>query len=104
MTSPAEPNKQQRHSSEERDRSVLQLHNQLLEIEERLIPTGLHVFGRPSEVSERADMLKMIASFDRPEAGARALQDLVSEGLGLGFYNEIVKAAGADETKAVSYT
>jgi magnesium chelatase subunit H len=42
----------------------------------------------------------MIASFDRPEAGARALQDLVSEGLGLGVYNEIVKAAGADETEA----
>ena len=100
MTSPAEPNKQQSHSPEERDRRVLQLHNQLLEIEERLIPTGLHVFGRPSEVSERADMLRMIASFDRPEAGARALQDLVSEGLGLGVYNEIVKAADADETKA----
>src|SRR6185503_13557724 len=100
MTSPAEPNKQQSHSPEERDRRVLQLHNQLLEIEERLIPTGLHVFGRPSEVSERADMLRMIASFDRPEAGARALQDLVSEGLQLGVYNEIVKAADADETKA----
>ncbi len=100
MTSPAETNKQQSNSPEERDRSVLQLHNQLLEIEERLIPTGLHVFGRPSEVSERADMLKMIASFDRPEACARALQDLVSEGLGLGVYNEIIKAAAADEMKA----
>src|SRR5678815_3735831 len=100
MTSPAEPDKQKSHSPEERDRTVLELHNQLLEIEERLIPTGLHVFGRPSEVSERGDMLKMIASFDRPEAGARALQDLVSEGLGLGFYNEIVKAASADEIKA----
>ena len=100
MTSPAEPNKQQSHSPEERDRTVLQLHNQLLEIEERLIPTGLHVFGRPSEVSERADMLRMIASFDRPEASARALQDLVSESLGLGVYNDIVKAAAADDTKA----
>src|SRR4026209_2186069 len=100
MTSPAESNKQQSHSPEERDRRVLQLHNQLLEIEERLIPTGLHVFGRPSEVSERADMLRMIASFDRPEAGARALQDLVSEGLGLGVYNDIVKAAAADATAA----
>jgi len=100
MTSPAEPNKQQSHSPEERDRRVLQLHNQLLEIEERLIPTGLHVFGRPSEVSERADMLRMIASFDRPEAGARALQDLVSEGLELGVYNEIVKSAAAEEIQA----
>ncbi|MDQ2922309.1 MAG: cobaltochelatase subunit CobN [Acidobacteriota bacterium] len=70
-------------TSDQRDRRVLELHEQLLEIEQRLIPTGLHVFGRPSRADERTDMLKMIASFDRPEAGARALQDLVAEGLGI---------------------
>ena len=53
----------------ERDQRVLELYDQLVEVEQRLIPTGLHVFGRPSEVVERADILKMIASFDRPEAG-----------------------------------
>ncbi|HVQ36208.1 MAG TPA: cobaltochelatase subunit CobN, partial [Pyrinomonadaceae bacterium] len=73
-------------SSDERDRRVLELHEQLLEIEQRLIPTGLHVFGRPSRAGERTDMLKMIASFDRPEAGARALPQLVAEGLGLSSY------------------
>jgi magnesium chelatase subunit H len=67
----------------ERDRRVLDLYDQLIEIEQRLIPTGLHVFGRPSQAAEQADMLKMIASFDRPEAGARALPALVAEGLGL---------------------
>lgn len=66
-----------------RDRRVLELYEQLLEIEQRLIPTGLHVFGRPSQSAERSDMLRMIASFDRPEAGARALPELVAEGLGL---------------------
>src|SRR6266852_3652925 len=75
---------EQNSSPEEaRDRRVLELHEQLREIEQRLIPTGLHVFGRPSRADERTDMLKMIASFDRPEAGARALPDLVAEGLGI---------------------
>jgi magnesium chelatase subunit H len=72
--------------NEKRDRRVLDIHEQLLEIEQRLIPTGLHVFGRPSRAGERADMLKMIAAFDRPEAGTRALPDLVAEGLGISNY------------------
>ena len=67
---------------EDRDRQVLQIYDQLLEIEERLIPTGLHVFGQPGNADDRADMLRMIASFDRPEAGARALPELVAESLG----------------------
>ncbi len=70
-------------TSAERDRHVLRLYEQLLEIEQRLIPTGLHVFGSPSQPAERIDMLRMIASFDRPEAGARALPSLVAEGLGI---------------------
>ena len=45
----------------DRDLQVLKLYEQLLEIEQRLIPTGLHVFGRPSESVERADVLRMVA-------------------------------------------
>src|ERR1700674_774712 len=70
-------------SSLDRDRRVLELYDHLMEIEQRLIPTGLHVFGRPSAPREKADMLRMVASFDRPEVGARSLPDLVAEGLGL---------------------
>jgi len=70
-------------SPNERDRKVLNLHDRLLEIEQRLIPTGLHIFGRASRKREKLDLLRMVASFDRPEAGARALPDLVAEGLGL---------------------
>jgi magnesium chelatase subunit H len=62
-------------SNEERDAKVFALYEQLVEIEQRLIPTGLHVFGRPSSAGEKTDLLKMIASFDRPEAGARALPE-----------------------------
>jgi magnesium chelatase subunit H len=56
-----------------RDARVFALYEQLLEIEQRLIPTGLHVFGRPSSAGEQIDLFKMIASFDRPEFGVRAL-------------------------------
>lgn len=73
-------------SALERDRNVLDLYEQVLEIEQRLIPTGLHVFGRVPEAAAQQDMLRMVASFDRPEAGARALPDLVAVGLGLGDY------------------
>ncbi|HEV8168163.1 MAG TPA: cobaltochelatase subunit CobN [Pyrinomonadaceae bacterium] len=67
-------------SKDERDAKVFALYEQLLEIEQRLIPTGLHVFGRASSAGEKVDLLKMIASFDRPEAGVRALpEDLVDE-------------------------
>lgn len=83
----------------ERDRRVLELYDQLIEIEQRLIPTGLHVFGRPSAGAERADMLKMVASFDRPEAGVRALPDLVSASLGFGSYNALLKSAPLDQER-----
>ena len=66
-----------------RDARVLQLYEELLEIEGRLIPTGLHVLGRPSGSSEKTDLLTIIGSFDRLEHSARALPDLVAEGLSM---------------------
>src|ERR1700754_2872893 len=57
----------------DRDARVFALYEQLLEMEQRLIPTCLHVFGRASSAGEQADLIKMIASFDRPEHGIRAL-------------------------------
>src|SRR6185369_427519 len=66
-----------------RDARVLELYEELLEIEQRLIPTGLHILGQPSGRSEKTDLLKMIAAFDRPEFKATALPDLVAKGLGL---------------------
>jgi magnesium chelatase subunit H len=80
-------------TTEERDRRVLALYEQVLEIEERLIPTGLHVFGRVPEDVAQLDMLRMVASFDRPEAGTRALPELVAEGLGLGSYAALLEAS-----------
>ena len=61
--------------SKSKDEQVLKLYEQLFEIEQRLIPTGLHVFGQASPQRERGDLLKMIAAFDRPEAGVNALPE-----------------------------
>ncbi|HEX8071015.1 MAG TPA: cobaltochelatase subunit CobN [Pyrinomonadaceae bacterium] len=82
-----------------RDRRVRALYEQLVEIEQRLIPTGLHVFGRAADDGEAADLLRMIASFDRPEAGARALPDLVAEGLKLPPYAELLAASKDEEAR-----
>jgi magnesium chelatase subunit H len=71
-------------NAEERDRRVLELYEQVIEIEQRLIPTGLHIFGRSASRDEMVDLLRMVASFERPEAGARALPDLVAAGLQIG--------------------
>jgi magnesium chelatase subunit H len=85
-------------AEEERDRRVLELFEQVVEIEQRLIPTGLHVFGRASGLSERADMLRMVASFDRPEANARSLPDLVADGLGFDGYTKLLEMSRQTET------
>lgn len=76
-------------NARERDARVLKLYDELIEIEQRLIPTGLHVLGRPTEFGERGDLLRVVASFDRPENNARALPDLVAEGLAVSDSNEV---------------
>ena len=81
----------------ERDHQLSLLAEQLIEIEQRLIPTGLHVFGRAAELKEKADLLRMVASFDRPELGALALPRLVADALG--FESEVLNEAPTSETK-----
>jgi magnesium chelatase subunit H len=88
-------------NSLERDARVMRLYEQLLEIEQRLIPTGLHVFGRAAELQEKADLLRMVASFDRPEQGARALPKLVAEALRVENYEELLQDSSPSEAKEV---
>jgi magnesium chelatase subunit H len=87
-------------TSEERDRRVLDLCERVAEIEQRLIPTGLHVFGRASGERECADLLRMVASFDRPDAGVRALPDLISEGLTRSRSNFFPNSSTGEDTSA----
>lgn len=80
-----------------RDRRVLELYERVLEIEQRLIPTGLHVFGRPPDEAEISDLLRMVVSFDRPELEVRSLPQLVSEGLGLPAYETLMNESASSE-------
>jgi magnesium chelatase subunit H len=84
-------------TKEERDRRVLELYEQLIEIEQRLIPTGLHVFGRAPRGREVTDLLSAVASFDRPELNVRALTELVAEGLGLPAYADLLKSSATSD-------
>ncbi|MDQ1638710.1 MAG: magnesium chelatase subunit [Pyrinomonadaceae bacterium] len=88
-------------NSQERDARVMRLYEQLLEIEQRLIPTGLHVFGQAAELQEKADLLRMVASFDRPEHGTRALPKLVAEALRIENYDALLNDSSPSETKEV---
>ncbi|MCY3759540.1 MAG: cobaltochelatase subunit CobN, partial [Acidobacteria bacterium] len=78
-------------TSEERDRRVLALYERVLEIEQRLIPTGLHTFGKPGGAAETVHLLAMVASFPRPELGLPALTDLIASGLGLPPYARLLE-------------
>src|ERR671920_452018 len=84
-----------------RDRRVLELWERVVEVEQRLIPTGLHVFGRAARADECADLLRAVASFDRPEFGARARARIV-EGLraALGRAREALDERGAGRPRA----
>jgi magnesium chelatase subunit H len=84
-------------SDSERERRVLALYEQVIEIEQRLIPTGLHVFGRAADEHDCADLLRMIASFDRPEMSVRALPDLIATGLAHNSYDALLAESKQDE-------
>src|SRR5437879_9024622 len=88
-----------KETTTERDARVMRLYEQLVEIEQRLIPTGLHVFGRAAELEEKADLLRMVASFDRPEHGARALPKLVAEAMGINGYDVLIQETSPSETR-----
>ena len=86
-------------NSIQRDARVMRLSEELAEIEQRLIPTGLHVFGRAAELSEKADLLRMVASFDRPEQGTLSLPGLVADALGIDRYDQLLQETGTSETR-----
>src|SRR6266566_1219014 len=83
----------------ERDARVMRLSEELIEIEQRLIPTGLHILGRSAELREKADLLRMVAAFDRPEQDAFALPSLVAEALGIDGYDKLVQERTTSETR-----
>ena len=75
----------------------------LIEVEQALIPVGLHIVGKTPSVAERADMLLAIASVGRPEADVAPFGDTLRAAARRALSDEQFDAAARDiVTAAVS--
>lgn len=62
---------------------IAALYHELLQIEERMIPLGLHVFGASPAVQELVDLLALVATFTPSDRqGGKPLPQLIAAGLG----------------------
>jgi magnesium chelatase subunit H len=66
------------------DTALAGLNHQLLQVEQRMIPAGLHVIGQPPEAEQLVDFLALAASFHPIDlhGRSRTLPDVVAQGLG----------------------
>tara|TARA_Y100001968_G_scaffold113737_1_gene103166 strand:+ start:34263 stop:38282 length:4020 start_codon:yes stop_codon:yes gene_type:complete len=67
---------------EDRDEIVGAVYKQLMEIESRLLPCGLHTIGKPPTAEEAIATLVNIASLEREDEGLKSLPTLLAESLG----------------------
>ncbi len=70
-------------SRDERDLFVGNVYKQLMEIESRLLPCGLHTIGEAPTAEEAVATLVNIASLEREQEGLRSLPGLLAESMGL---------------------
>ncbi len=66
---------------EARDQVVGAVYRQLMEIESRLLPCGLHTIGKPPTAEEAIATLVSIASLEREEQDLRSLPGLLAEAI-----------------------
>ena len=66
----------------DRDAFVGAVYRQLMEIESRLLPCGLHTIGKPPTAEEAVATLVNIAALDREEDDLRSLPALLAEAAG----------------------
>ena len=85
---------------EARDLLVGNVYKQLMEIESRLLPCGLHTIGEAPTATEAVATLVNIASLEREEEGLRSLPGLLAESLGLNI-EDIYKKNNNGELKFV---
>ncbi len=67
---------------EGRDSVVGAVYSQLMEIESRLLPCGLHTIGKPPTAEEAIATLVSIAALEREEDSLRSLPGLLAESIG----------------------
>lgn len=76
-----------------RDRVVGKVYNQLMEIESRLLPCGLHTIGEPPTAEEAIATLVNIAAVDRPDDGIKSLPRMLAASEGRDI-EEVYRKAG----------
>lgn len=70
------------------DEYVAALAHELIQVEHRMIPLGLHVLGKPTQSDELTDILALVAAFTRPKHPTKRdetlapLPQLIAEGCG----------------------
>ncbi|KGG15223.1 MULTISPECIES: magnesium chelatase subunit H [unclassified Prochlorococcus] len=69
-------------SLEKRDSIVGAIYGQLMEIESRLLPCGLHTIGMPPTAEEAIASLVSIAALEREQEEIRSLPGLLAESIG----------------------
>ena len=66
---------------EQRDSVVGAVYSQLMEIESRLLPCGLHTIGKPPTAEEAIATLVSISALEREDDGLRSLPGLLAESI-----------------------
>jgi len=69
-------------TSEKRDEIVGGIYSQIMQIESRLLPCGLHTVGVPPTAEEAVATLVNIAQLDRPEDNIEGLPRLIAASIG----------------------
>lgn len=64
---------------------VAALAHELIQVEQRMIPAGLHILGTPPEISELVDMLALVAAFAQPDPALPPLPQVVANALGYDY-------------------
>ncbi len=67
---------------DQRDSIVGSIYGQLMEIESRLLPCGLHTIGMPPKAEEAVATLVSIAALEREQEKIRSLPGLLAEAIG----------------------
>lgn len=73
------------HTNGHRDsdeRYVAALAHELIQVEQRMIPMGLHVLGKPPSSTELADILALMAAFNQPDSKLKPLPQMIAASLG----------------------
>jgi magnesium chelatase subunit H len=76
---------------------VAALAHELLQVEQRMIPMGLHTLGKAPSVSELTDILALVTAFNSPNPNLPPLPQLVALGLGWN-YEELRSQLKRDRT------